>query len=174
MRRSVLVALSLIVVFSIFSEAACAESVTITGTVHYASLEGGCWYIASDTGQNYQVLNGFPDGLRVEGLRVQIVGTIRTDVFTACMIGSVVEVTSYFIIGEPPLTATTSLPTAILSTSAIIQTVTYTSTSAHTSPAYTTTQPYGFPPTPRSLAEVPMFLQQVWAWIQCQFFGRCL
>jgi len=68
------------------------------GTVERSDLEGGSWLLRSDQGVVYQ-LKGGDAGLRKDGRRVEVRGKIATDSVGIAMIGDVLEVTSYRILG---------------------------------------------------------------------------
>ncbi|MBI4120302.1 MAG: hypothetical protein HY454_02445 [Parcubacteria group bacterium] len=46
---------------------------SVTGTVRYIKLAGGFWGIMGDDKKNYVLVNYFPDNLKIEGLRVELV-----------------------------------------------------------------------------------------------------
>ena len=43
------------------------------GTVHHLDLEGGFWGILGDGGGRYEVVQGLPDDMQADGLRVHFV-----------------------------------------------------------------------------------------------------
>ncbi len=78
-----LFAVSLASVFNL----AAAETITVTGTM-LPGVEAGCWLIRADgTGAEY-LLIGAPEALRIDGLRVQVAGEIKTDMVSYCMQGN--------------------------------------------------------------------------------------
>jgi hypothetical protein len=113
-------------VASIFGSAA-AQAVTVTGTMH-PGVEAGCWLVRADnTGAEY-LLIGASDALRVNGLRVQVAGEIKTDVASYCMQGSaVLQVTSYSIL-SPQSTTNMTVTATSSPTSSVVQLTTITST----------------------------------------------
>jgi inhibitor of cysteine peptidase len=44
-----------------------------SGTVHYQNVEGGFWGILGDGGGKYDVVQGLPADMQVDGLRVHFV-----------------------------------------------------------------------------------------------------
>ncbi|HET6400865.1 MAG TPA: hypothetical protein VFH95_05635 [Candidatus Kapabacteria bacterium] len=80
---------------------ALAQSMTITGTMHRSSLEGGCWYLQSDvdrgraSGKQFELTGdtGIVYPLRVEGMHVVIEASPVKDAASTCMIGEIVRVT---------------------------------------------------------------------------------
>ncbi len=67
---------------------------TFTGTVKKNDLEGGFWELHADDGKRYQ-LKGGDDGLKKEGARVEISGSIEKQSFGIGMTGPILAVKSY-------------------------------------------------------------------------------
>lgn len=65
-----------------------------TGTVKKNDLEGGFWELHTDDGDSYQ-LRGADDKLRVEGLRVEVEGTVDGGGFGIGMTGPYLDVSSW-------------------------------------------------------------------------------
>lgn len=100
------------------------QTISFTGTVHYSSVEGGCWYIQADsTNTNYQPMN-LPSGVLVDGSRIQITGIVRTDMLSICNIGWMLQVTSYSIIGS--YTTSLTAQTVTITTGSTFATATMT------------------------------------------------
>ncbi|MFH1589706.1 MAG: Kazal-type serine protease inhibitor family protein [archaeon] len=62
------------------------------GTVKYVDVEGGCWRIEGSDGKNYEPI-GLIEEYRYDGLKVEFKGTVRTDLATTCMVGTLIEIT---------------------------------------------------------------------------------
>ena len=140
----------------------------IRGTIH-SGVEAGCWLIQADGSNREYLLLNTPDVLRVNGLNVQITGTIRTDVVSYCMQGDgALEITSYLIVSS----STTSS-----SSESCTSTITVTLTSGQPMPPLALLPPgscYAFvivlptvPPNP-----IVKALTDFWNWLQC-LFGHC-
>jgi hypothetical protein len=69
-----------------------AGAVRIVGTVHYYSLEGGFWAVRGDDGVTYDPMNGLPQTVQRENLRVTMVVKIRNDLGGVHMVGPIVEI----------------------------------------------------------------------------------
>jgi len=126
-RASLLVVLLFAVSLASILNLASAETVTVTGIMH-TGVEAGCWLIRADaTGTEYLLIDA-PEALRIDGLRVQVTGEIKTDIVSYCMQGSAaLQITSYSILSS--LTTTTVTVTATSSlTSGNVQPTTITST----------------------------------------------
>jgi hypothetical protein len=67
---------------------------TFKGTVKKNDLEGGFWELHTDDGKKYQ-LQGGDDGLRQEGARVEVSGSIDKAAFGFGMTGPILAVKSY-------------------------------------------------------------------------------
>jgi len=104
-----------------------AETITVTGTVFHG-VEAGCWLIRADgTGAEYLLIDA-PEALRIDGLRAQVTGKIRTDMLSYCMQGSAaLQITSYSILSSVTTTTVTVTTTSSL-TSSNVQSTTITST----------------------------------------------
>ena len=67
---------------------------SFVGVVSKSDLEGGIWELRADGGESYQ-LRGGGDGLRVEGQRVRIEGSIDKGGFGIGMTGAYLDVKSW-------------------------------------------------------------------------------
>jgi hypothetical protein len=68
------------------------------GTVNRADLEGGHWTLVTDQGVVYQIKGGGAD-LLTDGVRAEIEGDVATDQMSIAMMGDILEVKSYRILG---------------------------------------------------------------------------
>jgi hypothetical protein len=66
----------------------------IRGTVKKNDLEGGFWELVSDDGKRYQ-LDGGDKGLRVDGAKVEVDGTVDKGAMGIGMTGPILKVKSY-------------------------------------------------------------------------------
>jgi hypothetical protein len=66
----------------------------IRGTVKKNDLEGGFWELVADDGKRYQ-LDGGDKGLRVDGAKVEVDGTVDKGAIGIGMTGPVLKVKSY-------------------------------------------------------------------------------
>ena len=64
------------------------------GVVRLNRLEGGFWELSTDNGKRYQ-LSGGDAGLRKEGLRVAVEGSVDKNAMTIGMTGPVLVVKTY-------------------------------------------------------------------------------
>lgn len=71
---------------------------TCTGKVHRSDLEGGAWTLVTDQGLVYQLKGGGSDLLQ-DGIRAEVKGKLATDQMGIAMIGEVLEVKSYRVLG---------------------------------------------------------------------------
>ena len=67
---------------------------TYRGTIAKNDLEGGFWELKTDDGSSYQ-LRGGDDGLRVEGQKVEIEGSVDKEAFGIGMTGAYLDVSSW-------------------------------------------------------------------------------
>ena len=67
----------------------------LTGTLRFIDIETGAWQLVTPQG-NYQLrFKSRPADLKgLEGKAVQVQGTVRADLLTTAMVGTVVEVES--------------------------------------------------------------------------------
>lgn len=65
----------------------------IRGKVRRVGLEGGLWALYGDDGQQYHLVDA-PEGLKTEGLRVEIEGEVPSGASIG-MVGSILKVRSY-------------------------------------------------------------------------------
>lgn len=73
-------------------------SITVKGTVQHSSMGTGTWTLVTD-GETYEIHHDAPDGLLEEGLTVKAKGEIRDDVMTIAMVGPVLEVKTFEVVG---------------------------------------------------------------------------
>jgi hypothetical protein len=66
---------------------------TLTGTVTFTDVEGGCLGLRTDGNKSYELIGGDREVL-MAGARVRVTGKLRTDLYTTCQIGTPFEVTS--------------------------------------------------------------------------------
>ncbi len=95
MRRS----LVLPVVAALLASPSCRnpfadDVVSVAGTVHYYSFEGGFWAVLGNDGTTYDPLGGLPQAFQEEGLRVWLVAKLRSDLGSYHMAGPIVEIIS--------------------------------------------------------------------------------
>ena len=83
-----------------------AQSITISGTMHRSTLEGGCWYLQSDVDRGRSIDRGRSSGkrfelvgdtgivhpLRIEGQHIVINAVPVKDAASVCMMGEIVRV----------------------------------------------------------------------------------
>jgi hypothetical protein len=69
-----------------------------TGTVQRTDLEGGHWTLVTDQGVVYQLTGGGADLLR-DGVRAEVEGRIADQQMGIAMVGDLLEVKSYRILG---------------------------------------------------------------------------
>jgi hypothetical protein len=65
----------------------------VEGTVRFAQVEGGCWYILATDQTRYEPLN-LQSEFKQDGLPVRAVLRPRDDMGSACQIGRIVEIVS--------------------------------------------------------------------------------
>ena len=67
------------------------------GVVHHSDLEGGSWELACSDGRRFTLAN--PDaGLKRDGLRVEVEGTVDDDAMGIAMAGPTLEVKRYRVL----------------------------------------------------------------------------
>ena len=69
-----------------------------TGTVRRTDLEGGHWTLVTDQGVVYQLTGGGGDLLQ-DGVRAEVEGRIADQQMGIAMVGDLLEVKSYRILG---------------------------------------------------------------------------
>ena len=66
------------------------------GVVHHSDLEGGSWELACSDGRRFTLAN--PDaGLKRDGLRVDVEGTVEDDAMGISMSGPLLVVRKYTV-----------------------------------------------------------------------------
>jgi hypothetical protein len=73
-------------------DAVPAGAITVVGTVHHYTIEGGFWAVRGDDGVTYDPLGGLPADFQQENLRVSMVARIRSDLSGIHMVGPIVEI----------------------------------------------------------------------------------
>jgi len=68
------------------------RTVHVTGTVHRMTMEGGFWVVRDDDGATYDPIGGLSPEFQKEGLRVNMVATVRPDVVSTHMAGTMVDI----------------------------------------------------------------------------------
>lgn len=68
------------------------SSLSITGTIKFVDLEGGCWKIIASNGENYEPTN-LEEAYKQDGLEVKFEGIIRNDMASICQVGTLIEIT---------------------------------------------------------------------------------
>ena len=68
-----------------------AGEFSVDGTVLKLPVEGSCWVIRTLEGTEYEPTN-LKDEYRIEGTRVRALLRPRSDMASACMVGTVVEI----------------------------------------------------------------------------------
>lgn len=73
------------------------NTVTVVGTLTYSGLENGCWILKAGN-RTYQPLCEDP-AFFVDGAKVKVAAIQRFDIRTMCMVGGVIEVLAYDVVG---------------------------------------------------------------------------
>lgn len=71
------------------------QTISLTGTIRKLAVEGTCYQLAADDGKKYELMGKFP---KVDGTKVQVRGTIATDVATICQVGQPFQVKTVRVI----------------------------------------------------------------------------
>lgn len=69
------------------------NDITVTGTVDYADIEGGCTVLRVSSNVTYELMGGDRNVLK-HGARVKVTGKVLADMATICQVGPVLQVTS--------------------------------------------------------------------------------
>jgi len=67
------------------------DTISVTGTIQFFSLEGGFFAIRGDDGKTYDPVN-LPAQYRKDGIRVRFTGQLRPDLVGVHMVGPIVEI----------------------------------------------------------------------------------
>ncbi len=89
-----MISLSASSLFVSHTSAQIEENISGTGTVRYATIEGGFYYIASDDGENYDPYNTLPTEFRIDGLRVRFEVITKPSFGGVHMFGTIVDIIS--------------------------------------------------------------------------------
>jgi len=73
-------------------------NIEIVGTVEYVDIVTGAWAIATDSDQQYEILQPAPSELLQDGLKVSVTATIRDDVMSLAMLGDIIEVLDFKVL----------------------------------------------------------------------------
>lgn len=68
------------------------------GTVHHSDIEGGHYLFVTDEGVTFQIKEGAAELLR-DGVRAEIEGRVATRALGIAMLGDVLEVKRYRLLG---------------------------------------------------------------------------
>src|SRR5438094_889497 len=107
------------VVLLIFSSSLGAQGFTIEGFMQHTTLEGGCWYLQSNEGKNYELV-GDQDKLsqfRNVGPVVKLTVEPVKNGASVCMIGQIVRVLEIQDLHRPII----DLPTTRMKLSGTVQ-----------------------------------------------------
>lgn len=72
-------------------------NIEVEGTIAYQNFGAGVWALTTSD-VTYELLDP-PEELQHEGLSVKVMGQVRDDIMTIAMIGPVLEVQSFEILG---------------------------------------------------------------------------
>ncbi|HEY3155527.1 MAG TPA: hypothetical protein VGK76_02715 [Candidatus Eisenbacteria bacterium] len=75
-------------------ETSAPETIRVTGTVRYYTLEGGFWAVRGDDSTTYDPMGGLPSDFQHDGLRVRLEAKMRPDMASIHMAGPIVEIIS--------------------------------------------------------------------------------
>lgn len=75
------------------------KMITLRGTVKYKNLEGGFWGLDGDDGKKYMP-SGLSKALLVDGLVIEVTGTIEEDVMTFQQYGKTLKIIKSRIIDD--------------------------------------------------------------------------
>ena len=75
----------------VYSRALTLEALTITATVRFVNVEGGCWRLEAEDGTHYEPV-GLPAGFRTDGRRVTVTLRLSENLGSFCMVGRLAEV----------------------------------------------------------------------------------
>lgn len=67
------------------------SAIVITGTVRKVPVAGNCYQLQAGDGKNYELLGKFP---KRDGAKIQVTGTVETEMVTICQIGQPFKVKS--------------------------------------------------------------------------------
>lgn len=72
-----------------------AQQITLSGTMHHSDIEGGCWYLQSDSGKPYELTGDslLMMRLHIDGQHVVVRGVRAKGAASICMMGEIVHVT---------------------------------------------------------------------------------
>jgi hypothetical protein len=78
----------------LFCGAATAQTLTLYGTMHHTTIEGGCWYLHTDDGKRYELTGdtSVVNPLRVDSQRVGVQAEVAKGAASICMVGEIVRV----------------------------------------------------------------------------------
>lgn len=68
-----------------------AAIVSLTGTVRKVPVAGNCYQLSASDGKNYELIGKFP---KRDGTKIQVSGTVETDMVTICQVGQPFKVKS--------------------------------------------------------------------------------
>ena len=73
-------------------------SIQVTGVIEYQNIGTGAWALVAESGETYELKDAPPE-LQQSQLKVKVEGRIRDDIMTMAMIGPVLEVQSFEVLG---------------------------------------------------------------------------
>jgi hypothetical protein len=73
-----------------------AQEITVSGTMHHSELEGGCWYLQSDSVKRYELTgdSALMKPLHFEGEHVVVRATPAKGAASICMMGEIMRVSA--------------------------------------------------------------------------------
>ena len=73
-------------------------NISVTGTIEKKDFGLGTWALVTESNETYELYQPTPE-LQKNQIKVKIEGIIRDDIMTLAMIGAVLEVKSFEILG---------------------------------------------------------------------------
>ena len=68
-----------------------SDNISLTGTIRKLAISGTCYQFTATDGKNYELLGKFP---KSDGVKVQVSGSVATDVATICQVGQPFKIKS--------------------------------------------------------------------------------
>jgi hypothetical protein len=68
-----------------------SENISLTGMIRKSAVSGNCYQFTANDGKNYELIGTFP---KRDGVKVQVSGSVATDVATICQVGQPFQVKS--------------------------------------------------------------------------------
>ena len=67
------------------------DAYILKGSMHFIHVESGCWQCIDENGKQYELFGTDLSALQKEGMKVEIIVRGKSNIYSTCMTGTLVE-----------------------------------------------------------------------------------